>query len=140
MRMTFLPSGEKRKPWMPNLSLVSCFRSVPSGFMLQSCPSRMKAIFLSALNPGSISFALGIRGQCLLVLAVGIHDEEHLMTLVLLYTVVTHLVHHLLAVRRSFGATDSSHCPKSLRGHQVVFYLDVVFLNHSLCISCCAPS
>ena len=93
---------------------------------------------LSVLNPGSICFALCIGGQCLLVLAVGIHDEEHLMTLVFLYTVVTHLVHHLLAVRRSFGATDTSHCPESLRSHQVVFYLDVIFLNHSLCISCCA--
>ena len=54
---------------------------------------------LSALNPCRICFALCIRGQCLLVLAVGIHDEEHLMALVFLYTVVTYLVHHLLAVR-----------------------------------------
>ena len=30
-------------------SLVSCFLPVPSGFMLQSCPSRMKAIFCSAM-------------------------------------------------------------------------------------------
>ena len=117
------------------------------GELLSACTVRVHAPelsvadegnLLSALNPGSICFALCIGGQCLLVLAVGIHDEEHLMTLVLLYTVVTHLVHHLLAVRRSFGATDTSHCPKSLRSHQVVFYLDVIFLNHSLCISSCA--
>ena len=89
---------------------------------------------LSALNPGSISLALGISGQCLLVLAIGIHDEEHLMALVLLYTVVTYLVNHLLAVRRSFSGTDSTHRPKSFWGHQVVLHLDVVLFNHSLCI------
>ena len=89
---------------------------------------------LSALNPCRIGLALGISGQRLLVLAVGVHDEEHLMALVFLHAVVTYLVNHLLAVRRSFGATNSSHRPKSLWGHQVVFHLDVVLFNHSLCI------
>ena len=92
---------------------------------------------LTALNPCSIAFALGISGQSLLVLAIGIHDEEHLMALVFLNTVVTHLVNHLLAIRRSFCGPNTSHSPKSLWCHQVVLHLDVVFLNHSLCIDCC---
>ena len=53
---------------------------------------------LSAVHPSSIALALGVGGQCLLVLAVGIHHEEHLVALVFLYAVVAYLIDDLLAV------------------------------------------
>ena len=70
-----------------------------------------KGDFLSVSNPCGITLALGISGEGLLVLSIGVHDEEHLVTLVLLDAVVTYLVHDLLAVGRSLGTTNSPHGP-----------------------------
>ena len=70
-----------------------------------------KGDFLSVSNPCGITLALGISGEGFLVLSIGVHDEEHLVTLVLLDAVVTYLVHDLLAVGRSLGTTNSAHGP-----------------------------
>ncbi len=76
---------------------------------------------LSAIDPCRVTLVLGIGGECLLVFAIGIHHEEHLMALVFFYAVVAYLVNNLLAVRRSLCCTNSSHRPEGLWGHQVVF-------------------
>ena len=87
----------------------------------------------TAINPSRISLTLSDGGQLLFVLAVGIHDVENLVALVLLHAVIADLISDLLAVGRRGITAHATHGPQGFRGHQVRVETDVVTLNHCLC-------
>lgn len=80
---------------------------------------------------------LTIVGNCQLfdVLTIGVHYEEHLMTLILFNAVVAHLINNFLTVRACSCCPNASHGPKSLGGHSVMGELDIVLAYlHLLCL------
>ena len=109
--MAFLPSGENRagQVHLPD------FTTTEEGDGL-------------VIEPLGIGLVLGILGQLLLLAAVGIHHPKHLMALVLLYTVITHLENNVFAVGGSLIAANTTHGPKRLGRHQVAFKLNCLLL------------
>ena len=85
-------------------------------------------------KPCGIGLVLRRGRQLFLVLAVGIHHVENVMALVFLHAVVAHLIDDVLTVGRGRVAADASHCPECFGRHAVGLQLDVVFLNHGLCV------
>ena len=85
----------------------------------------------AVVDPCGIGLALAAGGQQFLVLTVGIHDIEHMVTLIFFYTIVSDVVHDLRTVGRGSIATDTAHRPESLRRQQITFQLDVVLSNWS---------
>ena len=69
------------------------------------------------------------------MLAVGIHDVEHLVALVGLHAVVAHLIDNPAAVGRGGSGGDAAHGPEGFGCHAVAFQLDVVLADfHVLCL------
>lgn len=80
---------------------------------------------------------LTIVGNCQLfdVLTIGVHYEEHLMTLILFNAVVAHLINNFLTVRACSCCPNASHGPKSL-GVIVSWVSLILFLPIFTCCAC----
>ena len=63
------------------------------------------------VQPCRVRLALLADTQLLIIAAVAVHHADDLTALVGLHAVVTYLVDHPLAVRRSLHSTDASHGP-----------------------------
>ena len=91
---------------------------------------------LAVLNPGGLAFLPVVTGNLPVVAAVGIHDEQFIVTLVFRYTVIGYRIGYLLLVGRYGYATDTPHCPKRFGGHTLTFNPDVRFPDKRVILSC----
>ena len=84
------------------------------------------------VEPCGVGLVLAASGQQALIaaFAVAVHYVENLMALVLFNTIVSHLIDHMLAVRRCLVRTDASHGPQGLRSHHATGQFNVAFSYH----------
>ena len=94
--------------------------------------------FLTAFYPGGLVFAQGTMGDLRVGAAVGVHDKQFAVTLVLRYAVVSDGIGYLLTVGRGCHASDASHGPQGFGCHTEVFDTDVRTLDEFFCIRCIA--
>ena len=81
--------------------------------------------FRAAFDPGGLAFVPRGAGQLRVGAAVGVHDKQFAVTLVLGHTVVAHGVSHLLGVGRRGYTSDASHGPEGLGRHTAVLDADI---------------